>query len=103
MLNAIDLEIIECMYDENRIGGHHGNIDRILDFCTPQEYRDRFPMGRLRKRLRQLAVIGYLIRKQGRFEAFSLSQRGVIIAERVKDGWTLEQINEAESLDEDSD
>ncbi|MHA1908953.1 MAG: hypothetical protein ACW98Y_16745 [Candidatus Thorarchaeota archaeon] len=96
MLESIDLALIVCMYDENRIGRHHGNIERILDFCTPKEYRDRYPMGRLRKRLRQLSTTGYLHRKQGRFEAFSLSPRGVIVAERSKEGWTLEEINEAE-------
>ncbi len=96
MLDVIDLALITCMYDENRIGSHHGNTSRILDFCTPKEYRDRFPMGRLRKRLRQLAEMGYLLRKKGRFEAYSLSQYGVIIAERSKEGWTLEQINAAE-------
>ena len=93
MLNEIDLTLIVCMYDESRIGRIHGNVDRILKFCTPKEYRDRFPVGKLKKRMRQLASEGYLILKKGKFEAFSLSPLGVIIAERVKDGWTLEQIN----------
>ncbi len=96
MFALVDLALIECMYDEDRIGKHHGNVERILRFCTPKEYRNRYPMGKLKKRLRQLAVRGYFLRKQGRFEAFSLSKRGVVIAERIKAGWTLDRINDAE-------
>ncbi|MGY5852198.1 MAG: hypothetical protein RTU92_01370 [Candidatus Thorarchaeota archaeon] len=84
------------MYDEDRMFSRHGNVERILQICTPKKYRDSRSMGGLKKRLRKLASYGYLIRKRGRFEAFSLSQRGVILAERWKEGWTVEEINEAE-------
>jgi len=96
MLTKIDISIIVCMYDEFRIGRSHGNVERILKYCTPKEYRDRFPVSKLKKRMRQLVTEGYLLLKKGRFEAFSLSPRGVIIAERAKEGWTLEQINAEE-------
>lgn len=93
MLTEIDLVLIVCMYDESRIGRFHGNVERILKICTPKEYRDRFPVGKLKKRMRQLASDGFLIPKKGRFEAYSLSPRGVIVAQRVKDGWSLGEIN----------
>lgn len=95
-LLEIDLQLMACMYDEDRIGSHHGNVDNILKFCTPKDYRDRRSMGGLKKRLRRLATQGYLIRKTGRYEAYSLSKKGVIVAERWKEGWTIEQINSAE-------
>jgi hypothetical protein len=86
------------MYDEDRIGTHHGNVERILKFCTPKKYRDRYPVSKLKKRMRQLATEGYLVLKKGKFEAYSLSPSGVIVVERVKVGWTLEEINAANDL-----
>jgi hypothetical protein len=99
-LSLIEVIVMACMYDEDRIGKHHGNVERILKFCTPKEYRDREPLSALKKRLRQLASAGYLILKRGRSEAYSLSQKGVIVAERWKEGWTLDEINEAEQTNE---
>ena len=94
-LSEIDL-IIACMYDEDRIGAHHGNVENILKFCTPKEYRDRYRVSILKKRLRRLARAGYLRMKKGRFEAYSLTQRGVNVAERWTQDWTVDQINDAE-------
>ncbi len=98
MLDSIDIKLIVCMYDESRIGRFHGNIERILKFCTPREYRDKYPVSKLKKRMRQLATEGYLILKKGKFEAYSLSPSGVIVAERVKAGWTLDEINAANDM-----
>lgn len=99
-LSLIEIIVMACMYDEDRIGKHHGNVERILKFCTPKEYRDKNSLGTLKKSMRKLAGAGYLILKKGRSEAYSLSQKGVIVAERWKEGWTLEQINEAEEIDD---
>ena len=84
------------MYGEDRIGKHHGNVDRILKICTPKEYRDRRPLGPLKKRMRKLATEGYLIRKRGKHQAYSLGRMGVRVAERWKTGWTAEEIIKAE-------
>ncbi len=92
-IKKIDIIIMTCMYDEDRIGSRHGNIDNILKFCTPREYRDRYPLGKIKKRMRKLAGQNYLIRKTGRFEAYSLSMDGVRVAERWKEGWTIDEIN----------
>ena len=95
-LTNIDILLMACMYGEDRIGKHHGNVDRILKICTPKEYRDRWPLGILKKRMRKLAAAGYLIRKRGKHEAYSLDRRGVRVAERWKKGWTAEEIIKAE-------
>ncbi len=96
-LTEIDILLMGCMYGEDRIGKHHGNVDRILKICTPKEYRDRRPLGTLKKRMRKLTVEGYLIRKRGKREAYSLNRRGVRVAERWNKGWTAEEIIKAES------
>ncbi len=98
MLTEIDLSIIVFMYDESRIGRFHGNVERILKFCTPKKYRDKSPISKLKKRMRQLAAEGYLILKKGKFEAYSLSPSGVVVAQRAKDGWTLDEINAANDM-----
>ncbi|MBD3405514.1 MAG: hypothetical protein GF411_05185 [Candidatus Lokiarchaeota archaeon] len=96
MFSKIDLIIMACMYREDRIGKHHGNIENILKFCVPKEYRDRHRMSKVKKGMRRLASRGYLILKQGRFEAFALTIEGVRVVERWIDGWSLDQINDAE-------
>ena len=92
----IDLQLLVCMFRNDRIGRHHANIENILNFCTPKEYRDSRSMGRLKKRLRRLAGRGYLVRKVGRFEAYSLSMNGVRVVQNWQDGMDIEQINELE-------